>query len=240
MVRGLPKIDQVEEVCEACQLGKQHRDPFPQQASWRAKRPLELVHSDLCGNMPTESLGGSKFFITFIDDFTRKVWIQFLKEKSQAFQAFKDLKVEVENYIRLGFVSKLTDRGGEYISNEAEKDFREHGIRHELTARFTPQQNGVSERKNRTIVESMRCMLKRKNLPNSFWAEAVAGYLINRFLAPTKSLKDCTPHEAWYGRKPDILHNSFGPSWYLRWGQTLYCLVPSREDGSFLPSGRGA
>ncbi|KAG6528166.1 hypothetical protein ZIOFF_010316 [Zingiber officinale] len=226
MVRGLPKIDQVEEVCETCQLGKQHRDPFPQQATWRAKRQLELVHSDLCGNMPTESLGGSKFFITFIDDFTRKVWIKFLKEKSQAFQAFKDFKVEVENYTGLRIKTLRTDCGGEYISNEAKKYFREHGIRHELTARFTPQQNGVSEKKNRTIVECMRCMLKRKNLQTEFWAEAVSctGYLINRF--PTKILKDCTPHEAWYGRKSDIRHLKV-------FGSVAYSLIPQANKNKF-------
>ena len=226
MVRGLPKIDQVEEICEAFQLGKQHRDPFPQQSSWRAKRPLELVHSDLCGKMPTESLGGSNFFITFIDDFTRKVWIYFLKEKSQAFQVFKDFKAEVENYTGLHIKTLRTDRGGEYISNEAEKYFREQGIRHELTASFTLQQNGVSKRKNRTIVENMRCMLKRKNLPNKFWAEAVscAGYLINR--SPTKHLKDCTPHEAWYGRKPDIQHLKV-------FGSVAYSLIPQAKRNKF-------
>ncbi|KAG6512700.1 hypothetical protein ZIOFF_030829 [Zingiber officinale] len=173
-----------------------------------------------------ESLGGSKFFITFIDDFTRKVWIKFLKEKSQAFQAFKDFKIEVENYTGLRIKTLRTDHGGEYISNEAEKYFREHGIRHELIAHFTPQQNGVSERKNRTIVESMRCTLKRKKLSNEFWEEAVscAYYLINR--SPTKSLKDCTPHETWYGRKSDIRHLKV-------FGSVAYSLIPQANRNKF-------
>lgn len=72
MVVGLPHIDHVEDVCEECQLGKQHRIPFPAQSSWQAKHPLELVHSDLCGPMPITSLRGNRYFITFIDDFSRK------------------------------------------------------------------------------------------------------------------------------------------------------------------------
>ena len=138
MVEGLPRINQVNEVCEACQLGKQHRDPFPSQSSGRSKRLLELVHSDLCGPMPVASLGGSRYFITFIDDFSRKVWLYFLKEKSEAFEAFKNFKSEVEKFSGCSIKTLRTDRGGEYVSNNTENFFREHGIRHELTTRYTP------------------------------------------------------------------------------------------------------
>jgi transposase InsO family protein len=162
MVHGLPQIDPVDGVCEDCQFGKQHRSSFPSESSWRAKKPLELIHSDLCGPMPVASFGGNLYFITFIDDFSRKVWVYFLKEKSEAFQAFKDFKAEVEKSVSLPIKSLRTDRGGEYLSNEFQKYCRDHGIKHQLTTRYTPQQNGVSERKNRTIMEMVRCMLKKK------------------------------------------------------------------------------
>ena len=84
--------------------------------------------------------------------------------------------------------------------------FRNHDIRHELTAHYSPQQNGVAERKNCKIMEMARCVLKKKNLPIEFWAEVVscAAYLINR--SPTKSLDNITPNEAWFGKKPDVHH----------------------------------
>ncbi|CAL8122065.1 unnamed protein product [Prunus armeniaca] len=95
MVDALPQIDHIDDVCEECQLGKRHRNSFPAHSSWRAKKPLELVHSYLCGQMSVTSHGGNKYFISFIDDFSRKVWVYFLKEKSEAFQAFKDFKAEI-------------------------------------------------------------------------------------------------------------------------------------------------
>ena len=156
--------------------------------------------------MPEPSLGGNRFFISFIDDYFRKVWTYFLKVKSEAFEVFKDFKAQVEKFSGHHIKTLRTDRGGEYLSNEFELFCRKSGIKHELTARYSPQQNGVCERKNRTIMEMARCMLKRKKLPSNFWAEAVscAAYLINR--SPTKSLENCTPHEAWYGSKPNVHH----------------------------------
>ncbi|CAL2260415.1 unnamed protein product [Prunus armeniaca] len=169
--------------------------------------------------MSVTSHGGNKYFISFIDDFSRKVWVYFLKKKSEAFQAFKDFKAEVEKFVGFPIKTLRTDRGGEYLSNEFEKYCRNHGLMHQLTTRYTPQQNGVSERKNQTIMEMVRSMLKNKNLQKELWAEAVtcAIYLINR--SPTKALNDCTPHEAWYGMKPSV-H-------YLRiFGSVAYAHVP--------------
>jgi hypothetical protein len=218
VVKGLPQIKNVEEICAECQLGKKHRDPFPSR-TWNAKKPLELVHSDLCGPMSETSLGGSSYFISFIDDYSRKCWVYFLKEKSEAFNVFKEFKAEVERYSGSLIKTLRTDRGGEYLSNEFEQYCKHVGIRHELTVRYTPQQNGVCERKNRTIVEMARCMLKEKNLPRKFWAEAVscAVYILNR--SPTKSLMNITPHEAWYGSKPDVSHLKV-------FGSIAYALVP--------------
>lgn len=211
IVRGLPKLEVINEACEECQLGKQHRESFPSKSKWISQSPLELVHTDLCGPMQVPSLGGSRYFLLFVDDYTRKIWVYCVKEKSDAFSCFKEFKFQVEKHSGHQIKNLRSDRGGEYMSSQFEEFCQNHGIRHELTARYSPQQNGVAERKNRTIMNMVRCMLKNKNLPACFWAEAVscAVYLINR--SPTKSLKDSTPNEVWYGKKPNVAHlKTFG------------------------------
>ena len=113
MVRGIPNISKQDQVCESCVFGKHHRDPFPKEKAWRAKNPLELVHSDLCGPMRTNSLGGNRYFLTFIDDYSRKMWIYFLKEKSQVFEVFKNFKALVEKQSGFSIKTLRSDRGGE-------------------------------------------------------------------------------------------------------------------------------
>ena len=85
MVKGLPLIDRPERVCEGCVFGKQHRETFPVENSYRACTPLEIMHSDICGTMHTSSIDGCNYFVTFIDDFTRKTWVYFIKHKYDAF-----------------------------------------------------------------------------------------------------------------------------------------------------------
>ncbi|KAL0556644.1 hypothetical protein IC582_005158 [Cucumis melo] len=196
MVRGIQNINHWTNICEVCILAKHHRDSFPTGKAWRASKPLELIHTDWCGPMRTTTNGGNRYFITFIDDFSRKLWIYFLKEKSEALVCFKSFKAFTENQSGYKIKTLRSDRGGEYIAFG--NLFKEQGIHHQMTARMTPQQNGVAERKNRTIMEMARSMLKAKNLPNKFWGDVVACtvYILNR--APTKSVPGMTPYEAWY------------------------------------------
>ncbi|GKV25633.1 hypothetical protein SLEP1_g35036 [Rubroshorea leprosula] len=176
LVRDLPSINLSDDVCEACQLGKLHRQAFPVNQAWRATEKLELIHTDICGPMKIESLSSNKYFILFIDDFTRMTWT-------------------------LRF-----DNGKEYTSSEFNKICEDAGIGHQLTVPYSPQQNGVSERKNRTVMEMARCMLHAKRLPKSFLAEVVYTtlYLLNSL--PTKVVKGKTMVEAWYGIKPSANH----------------------------------
>ena len=129
MVRGLPPIEASLSPCESCILAKHHRESFPKGMSYRARVPLEIVHSDICGPMKTPSLGGSIYFLTFIDDFSRKTWVYFLKYKSETFGKFKEFKAFVEK--QSGFPIKVlrSDRGGEYKSNEFLDYCRYHGIK---------------------------------------------------------------------------------------------------------------
>ncbi|CAL8133801.1 unnamed protein product [Prunus armeniaca] len=177
MVHGLPHLEQISVLCEGCMLGKQHRDSFPSESTWRAKCPLELVHTDICGPMQTESISGNKKFKAIIE-------------------------------LQSGYKIKglMSDRGGEFLSSEFNKYSEEFGIQRQLTMAYSPRQNRVVERKNKTVVEMAKSMLHEKGIPYEFWAEAVntVVYLLNR--CPTKSLKKVTPFEGYTGRKPGIAH----------------------------------
>ena len=206
MVRGLPSINQPDQLCEGCLLGKQFRKSFPKESNSRAQKPLELIHTDVCGPIKPTSLGKSNYFLLFIDDFSRKTWVYFLKQKSEVFEVFKKFKAAVEKESGREIKAMRSDRGGEFTSKEFLEFCEANGIRRPLTVPRSPQQNGVAERKNRTILDMARSMLKSKRLPKEFWAEAVACavYLSNR--SPTRSVWGKTPQEAWSGRKPGISH----------------------------------
>ncbi|MCO5581796.1 hypothetical protein L7F22_035685 [Adiantum nelumboides] len=191
-------------VCEGCVLGKMHRFAFSQDGSVRATRKLQLVHSDVCGPMRTPSVGNSLYFVTFIDDFSRFCWVYPLKAKSDVFAIFQHYVSMVENKTGCKVQTLRTDRGGEYMSG-AFKDFLgKKGIKHQCTMPYPPQQNGVAERKNRSLMEMARCMLKAKSLPHKLWMEAVAcaAHVLKR--CPTRALKTITPYESWYDRKPSV------------------------------------
>ncbi|KAH9292456.1 hypothetical protein KI387_042361 [Taxus chinensis] len=203
MVTGLPKVKSHDGVCPGCMLGKQHLDPFPKGQAKRATARLELVHSDLT-SFPHRSFSGAKYVLTFIDDFTRKTWVYFLKYKSDVLEHFKVFKAIVEK--QSGHCIKIlrTDNGGEYESNAFTAFCANHGIVHQYTVPHTPQQNGVAERKNRTLKEMENCMVQSKNMAPQFWVEAVncANHIQNRM--PHKAVQGVTPEEAWSGEKPDV------------------------------------
>lgn len=222
MVAGLPQIDVPTQVCEECIVSKQHRNYFPQRKSWRAKAVLELVHSDICGPINPTSNGGKHYFITFIDDYSRKTWTYFLQEKSEAFSVFKSFKSFVEK--QAGYPIKVfrTDRGGEFNSHEFANFCETQGIQRQLTAAYTPQQNGVSERKNRTILNMVRSILTMSGVPKSFWPEAVnwSVHILNR--SPTFSVQNMTPQEAWNGRKPSV-------DYFRIFGCVAYARIPEEK-----------
>ena len=222
MVHGLPDMDYTKKFCEGCVLGKQTRNTFQKRAEYRARSSLELVHTDICGPITPKSFSEKRYFITFIDDYTRKTWVYFMKEKSEALEVFKKFKMQVEKTTGLYIKALRSDRGGEYMSTAFKSYCEEQGIRRFLTAPYSPQQNGVAERKNRTILDMVRSMLKSKNMPKEFWAEAVqcAVYVQNR--CPHAKMGDQTPQEAWSGRKPTVSH--------LRvFGSVAYAHVPDQR-----------
>lgn len=123
--------------------------------------------------MKVESLAGSKYFVTFIDDKSRWCEIYFLKKKGELFEKFLEFKAKVEKQTGKNIKTVRSDNGGEYRSNELQNYLKKEGICHQLTTEYTPQQNGIAERRNRTLAEMARCMLLQSGLPPSFWAEAI-------------------------------------------------------------------
>ncbi|WVZ79350.1 LOW QUALITY PROTEIN: hypothetical protein U9M48_026940 [Paspalum notatum var. saurae] len=204
MARGMPRIEHVEELCDSCLAGKQRRSPFTKKAKYRASDRLELVHGDLCGPISPATHGGRKYFLLLVDDTTRFMWLRLLSSKDEAPEAIKHFQAKVEAETGNKLKVLRTDRSGEFTSVEFGRYCADEGVERHLTAPYSPQQNGVVERRNQTIVGMARSMLKAKKMPVEFWGEAVntAVFILNR--APTKSLKGMTPFEAWHGRKPDV------------------------------------
>ncbi|GAU25658.1 hypothetical protein TSUD_265850 [Trifolium subterraneum] len=185
---------------------KSARKAFKHDLPMKSSQKLQLIHSDVCGPLEFQSMGGNYYFLTFIDEFTRHVWIYMIEKKSEVFTKFKKFKLQVERESECSIKKLRTDGGGEYTSNEFAKFCEQQDIIHEITAPYTPQHNGIDERKNRSIMNMARSMLKGKGMPNRLWAEAAATsvYIINR--CPTKKLLDKTPYKAWTGAKPSVGH----------------------------------
>lgn len=189
--------------CQVCCEGKQSRLPF--STGTRATEMLQIVHSDICGPMECKSIGGARYFLLFVDDFSRMTFIYFLKAKSETLSYFKEFKSMVENYQNTKIKILRTDNGCEYCSNAFQGFLKCEGIIHQKTNPYTPEQNGLSERSNRTIVEKARCLIFEAELDKKYWAEAAntAVYLKNRSIA---SGIEKTPYEMWFGRKPNLQH----------------------------------
>lgn len=202
---GMDNFTRDDNICEVCVKAKDARKPFKSSMS-QTNNKLELIHTDLCGPMEVGSLSGCKYLLTFVDDYTRKVYGYFLKEKSEVPDKFNEFKNLVENETGLRIKKIRSDNGKEYVNLRMKAIMEKCGIRHELTVPYSPQQNGVAERLNRTIIEKARSLLFDANSPKRYWAEAVstAIYLCNR--SPTKAVKGKTPYEAWNGRKPNLQH----------------------------------
>lgn len=193
----------VNERCITCAKGKQTRSSFIRKTE-KSSNLLEIVHSDLCGPMSTASLGGARYYVSFIDDYSRMLFVYPIRDKSQALAKFIEFRNFVEKQTGSAIKILRTDNGGEFCNNAFDEKLRQYGILHQKTAPYTPEQNGVAERFNRTIVEKSRCMLIDANLSKRFWAEAVctATHIINRL--PCRSNNGKTPYELWTGTKPDL------------------------------------
>jgi hypothetical protein len=181
--------------------------------------------------MLVKSLGGSLYYVIFIDDYSRKTWLYLLKTKDEVLRKFQEFKGEIENLTNKKIKTLRTDNGGEYTSKEFVAFCKSTRVRRELTVPHNPQQNGVAERKNRSIEETVKALMNDQGLSMYLWGEAAmtAIYVHNR--SPHRILKDMTPEEAFSGKKPNVEH--------LRiFGCPVYIHIPKDKRKKLEPSGK--
>nr|GEU93174.1 retrotransposon protein, putative, Ty1-copia subclass [Tanacetum cinerariifolium] len=204
----------------SCMSGKMVRKPYSHQVE-RAKDLLGLIHTDVCGPFKIVSRQGASYFVTFTDDFSRYGYVYLLKHKHEVFETFKVFQKEVENQLGKTIKSLCSDREGEYMSQDFLDHLKEHGIIAHCTPPYTPQNNGVSERRNRTLLYMVRSMMSQTTLPKSFWDYALetSARILN--MVPTKKV-DNTPYEIWHGQAPKL-------SYLKVWGYRM-CLYIDAEE----------
>lgn len=165
-IRGL-KIEEGR-ICGECQIGKKTKMSHPKLQHQTTSKVLELLHMDLMGPMQVESLGGKRYAYVTVDNFSRFTWVNFIKEKSDVFEVFKDLCQRMQREKESEIIRIRNDHGKEFENSRFSKFCSSEGIGHGLSSLITPRQNGVVERKNRTLQESARVMLHVKHLPYHF------------------------------------------------------------------------
>lgn len=230
MVRGLDLKMPKDFKCMTCAVGKISTKSFPSYSQVNTKAVLELVHTDLCGPFRVRSQGGALYLMTITDDYSRFIFTYFLKNKCDAFEVFKLFTAMAEKQSGRKSMKVRSDNGKEYLNSRFKEFFEKNGVLHQTTISHTPQQNGVAERANRTLIEMARCMLHESGLPPSLWAEAVntAAYIRNR--SPTKVLGEVTPYEKWYSKKPSVAH-------FKTFGCDAVVLQKQRTGGKLEPKG---
>ena len=164
-------INDIDQSCVHCLYGKMHNVPFT-NSQFKASLPFELVHSDLWGPAPVVSVNGFRYYMLFVDHYSRFNWLYPLKSKFEAFTKFVHFNAMVTNQFSLKIKTFRSDRGGEFTSNEFKSYLSNYGINHQLSCPHTPQQNGVVERKHRHIIETVITLLTQASLDYSFWTFA--------------------------------------------------------------------
>ncbi|GJX74055.1 putative ribonuclease H-like domain-containing protein [Tanacetum coccineum] len=205
LVRGLPsKSFENDHTCVACLKGKQHKASCKTKLVNSVSKPLHTLHMDLFGPTSVSSLNHKWYCLVVTDDFSRFTWTFFLKSKDETGSILRNLITEIENLKDLKVKIIRCDNGGEFKNREMDEFCTKKGIKREFSNARTPQQNGVAERRNRTLIEAARTMLADAKLPVTFWAEAVstACYVQNRVLVNKSQNK--TPYELFNGRSPAI------------------------------------
>jgi hypothetical protein len=212
---GLPRgtLSQLDQ-CKRCTLGKYVKSTFHEKEN-RASVILERIHIDVCGPF-FASTTKHRYYVIFVDEFSRKSWILFMQKKDQTFSKFYEFKALVEKESGKQVKAVRSDNGGEYISNKFKYFCSREGIRRELIAPHNPQQNGVVERKNIMIMGAARAMLHDQGLPMYLWEEACNTTVYVHNHCPHRVLGMSTPEEAFTSNKPDVSHfKIFGSSIYV-------------------------
>jgi transposase InsO family protein len=216
-ILGLTNVHfEKDRICSARQAGKRDGVRHPHKNIMMTERPLELLHMDLFGLIAYISIGGSKYCLVILDDYSCFTWIFFLQEKSQTQETLKRFLRRAQNGFKLRIKKIRSDNGTEFKNSQIEGFLEEEGIKHEFSSPYTPQQNGVVERKNRTLLDIARTMLDEYKTLDQFWVEAIntAYYSINR-LYLHRILKK-TSYELLTSKKPNVSYfRVFGSKYFI-------------------------
>nr|GEW27458.1 hypothetical protein [Tanacetum cinerariifolium] len=175
IVIGLPKLKFVKDhLCSSCELGKAKRNSFQSKTTPSSKRRLQLLHMYLYGPMRVESINGKKYVLVIVDDYSRYTWTHFLRSKDETPKVLIDFLRLVQRGLHAQVRIVRIDKGSEFLNKTLHAYFASEGINHQTFVARTPEQNGVVERRNRTLVEAARTMLNAAKVPLFFWAEAIA------------------------------------------------------------------
>jgi transposase InsO family protein len=226
-ILGLTNVHfEKDRVCSACQAGKQVGAHHPHKNIMTIDRPLELLHMDLFVPIAYISIGGSKYRLIIVDDYSRFTWVFFLQEKSQTQETLKGFLRRAQNKFDLRIKKIRSDNGTEFKNSQIESFLEEEGIKHEFSSLYTPQQNGVVERKNKTLLDMARTMLDEYKTSDRFWPEAIntACYSINR-LYLHRILKK-TSYELLTSKKPNV-------SYFRVFGSKCFILIKRGRKSKF-------
>src|ERR1043165_8339863 len=227
-----------DRLCSACEAGKITKKHHSAKTIMTTTRPLELLHMDLFGPQNYASLGGNKYCFVIVDDFSRYTWVFFLDDKSKVVEIFKTFAKRAQTEYEVSLKHIRSDNGTEFKNTHIEDFLDAYGFTHEFSAAYTPQQNGVVERKNRTLIEMARTMLAEYKTPIRFWAEAIntACHIINKVYLQ-KFLKK-TSHELITSNKPNVSYlGVFGAPCYIRDMNHSSKFAPKAHEGFLLGYG---
>jgi transposase InsO family protein len=237
LVRGLKDVKfEKNKLCSSCQVKKQVANTHPYKSQMSTHRPLELLHMDLFGPTSFVSVGGNSYCLVIVDNYSRFTWVYFLRDKSNVFETFKSFAIFAQNQFNFDIKKVRSDNESEFKNVRIDEYCDDKGINHEFSYKYTPKQNGIVERKNRTLIDMTRSMLAEYNVLDSYWAEAIntACHASNRLYCH-KLLKK-TPYELLIGRKPNISYfRVFGCKCYiLRKGSRLSKFEKKCDEGFLL------
>jgi transposase InsO family protein len=228
-ILGLTNVHfEKDRICSACQAGKQVGPHHAHKNIMTTDRTLELLHMDLFGSIAYISIGGSKYCLVIVDDYSRFTWVFFLQEKSQTQETLKRFLRRDQNEFGLRIKKIRSDSGIEFKNSQIEGFLEEEGIKHVFSSPYTPQQNGVVKRKNRTLLDMARTMLDEYKTPDRFWAEAIntVCYSINRLYLHWIIKK--TSYELLTGKKPNV-------SYFRVFGSKFFILIKRGRNSKFAP-----
>ncbi|GJS16319.1 retrovirus-related pol polyprotein from transposon TNT 1-94 [Tanacetum coccineum] len=205
LVRGLSKLKfEKDHLCYACAMGKSKKKSHTPKSEDINQEKLYLLHMDLCGPMRVASVNGKKCILVIVDDYSRFTWVKFLRSKDEALDFIIKFLKMIQVRLKVSVRRIRTDNGTEFVNQTLREYYEKVGISHETSVASSPQQNGVVERRNRTIIEAARTMLIYAKAPLFLWAEVVATACYTQNCSIVRLRHGKTPYELLHDKPPNL------------------------------------